>query len=336
MSAEHATDVFGAVHLGYVVIESQKFAEWHRFGAEAIGMHVDHLDHSTTRFRLDDHECRFLLTRGSAEDVVATGWEISDHAYFDEILRRARDRGVPAVEASPEEALRRGVERLWRLPGPKGIGQEIFTRPRRAENPVSMRSQGFVTGAAGLGHVAITSRQPGALHAYYSTLFDARLSDFIDESIAGVKLKIRFLRLNERHHSVAVANTRGVKIDPIRTNVQHLNIQVGTLEEMLASFERVTASGFDMSLSVGQHTNDRELSYYAKTPSGFDWEVGWNPIVVTPELESTWEPTTYEGISIWGHTPVGQTIVDKFTQFRMAVRNSREPEVTVPQFGGVA
>jgi hypothetical protein len=29
------------------------------------------------------------------------------------------------------------------------------------------------------------------------------------------------------------------------------------------------------------------------TPSGFEWEVGWNPIVVD---EKTWEPTTYQGV----------------------------------------
>ena len=59
-----------------------------------------------------------------------------------------------------------------------------------------------------------------------------------------------------------------------------------------------------MALSVGQHTNDKALSYYAMIPSGFEWEVGWNPIVVN---ESAWEPTKHQGISIWGHTPEGQT-----------------------------
>ncbi|MET3963103.1 2,3-dihydroxybiphenyl 1,2-dioxygenase [Marmoricola sp. OAE513] len=336
MSGFERPDVFGDVHLGYVVIETQKFAEWRRFGADAIGLHVDDVDNSSMRFRLDDHESRFLLQNGPAEDVVATGWEVDSHETFDEILRRAAERGLPAVEGSAEDAQLRGVERLWRLPGPKGIGQELFTRAVTTESPLSMLSSGFVTGEAGMGHVAITSREPETLHAYYGTLFDARLSDWIDEAISGVKLKIRFLRLNERHHSVAVANVRTVKIDPIRTRVQHLNIQAATLEDMVGSYERVKATGFDMALSVGQHTNDRELSYYAMTPSGFEWEVGWNPIVVTPELEATWEPTTYQGISIWGHTPVGQTVVDKLAQFKNAVRNGRAPEITVPELSGAA
>ena len=51
--------VFGNVRLGYVVIESRRFADWRRFGEDAVGMHCDEIDTGTMRFRLDDHQCRF-------------------------------------------------------------------------------------------------------------------------------------------------------------------------------------------------------------------------------------------------------------------------------------
>jgi hypothetical protein len=100
---------------------------------------------------------------------------------------------------------------------------------------------------------------------------------------------------------------------------------------MTASYQRVKELGFDMALGVGQHTNDKELSYYAITPSGFEWEVGWNPIVVD---ESTWEPATYQGISIWGHTPEGQTIVDKLVQFKNGARSLLHREDDIPALAG--
>ncbi|MFE5286004.1 VOC family protein [Nocardia sp. NPDC056611] len=326
--------VFGSVHLGYVVVQSNRLSDWRRFGADAIGLHVDALDRDTARFRLDDRACRFLVQRGPAEDVVALGWQIDDHEAFDRIIARVTDRGVPITEATPEQAVLRGVERLWRFAGPKGIVQEIFTVPVTTSEPLRMISTGWVTGEAGMGHVAILSREPEAMRAYYDTVFDSRLSDYIDENISGLKMKIRFLRVNERHHSIAIANIRGVKVDPIRTRVQHINIQSATLDDMLDSFQRVTDLGFRMQWSVGQHTNDRELSYYCMTPSGFELEVGWNPIVVGPELESTWEPTTYQGISIWGHKPVADTVLTKFAQFRQALATVRTPEITVPQLAG--
>ncbi|MER7793190.1 VOC family protein [Streptomyces sp. NPDC097640] len=331
MSTYDAPSVFGAVHLGYLVIETNRFADWRRFGTDAIGMHHDGLDAGLMRFRLDDHECRFLLRRGPAEDVVATGWHLDDHTTFERIEARVRAHGVPVVEGSAEEARTRGVERLLRFPGPKGIAQEICTTPVVSPEPLRMLASGWITGDSGMGHVAITSARPGLMRRYFSTVFDARLTDRIDETISGVKLRIRFLRVNERHHSLAIAAVRGLPIDPVHTRVQHLNIQAADLDDLARSYERVHELGFGMALSVGQHTNDKELSYYARTPSGFEWEVGWNPLVID---ESTWEPSTHQGISVWGHTPVGRTIVDKLAQFRLGARSLARPEKTVPALSG--
>ena len=326
--------VFGAVHLGYLVVESNKIGEWRRFGADAIGMHVDQLTEDVLRFRLDDRECRFLIQRGPAEDLMAVGWHIDDHETFDRIIKRVTDRDVPIKEGTPEECALRSVERLWRFAGPKGIVQEIFTTPMTSAKPLRMVSSGWVTGDGGMGHVAITSRDPLGIHRYYNTVFDSRLSDYIDENISGLTLKIRFLRVNERHHSIAVANVHGLNVDAVRTRAQHVNIQAASLEDMLGSFQRVTELGFKMAWSVGQHTNDKELSYYCVTPSGFELEVGWNPIVFTPDLEETWQVATHQGISIWGHKPVHDGVLSKLGQVRQAALNARSPEITVPALSG--
>lgn len=319
-------NVFGKVRLGYLIARTERFADWHRFASDAIGMHVDQVDRSATRLRLDDHTCRFLLLRGPEEDVSAFGWQVDDQATFEEVLRRVSDAGVPVSTGTDDEAALRGVARLARFPGPKGIAQEIFTGSATRCAPPPWRSK-FVTGEYGLGHVALTSKQPASIRGYYETVFDARLSDHIDETISGVKLKVRFLRLNARHHTVAVAGT-GPRLDPVRTRIQHVNVQVGQLDDMVGSYQRVTELGFRMAWGIGQHTNDRELSYYCVTPSGFELEVGWNPIVVD---EDTWTPTTHRGISIWGHTPVGETVIGKLHQFGRALASGMRHEASVPR-----
>ncbi|MGD1238511.1 VOC family protein [Mycobacterium seoulense] len=326
MSTIRKPSLFGSVHLGYVVIETNKISDWKRFGRDALGMHLDEMAPDTVRFRLDANECRVLLRRGPAEDVVALGWQLDGHATFDEISRRVADHGVPSVEGTDEDAKLRGVERFLRFPGPNGLAQEIYTTARTAPLSLDIPGSGFVTGASGMGHVALPTKKPHQMRGYYSHVFDARLSDYIDETINGLKLKIRFLRVNERHHSVAIGSVNALPVNPIRTRVQHVNVQVATLDDMVSSYQRVKELGFGMALSVGQHTNDKELSYYALTPSGFEWEVGWNPIVVD---EATWKPTTHQGISIWGHKPEGQTVIDKLNQFAVAARSLRHREDTV-------
>jgi 2,3-dihydroxybiphenyl 1,2-dioxygenase len=324
--------VFGKVHLGYLVIETEKFSDWRRFGRDAIGMHLDETRTDVMRFRLDDNTCRFLLQRGPAEDTIALGWELDDHATFETIEARVRSHGVPVTEGSTEDAALRGVERFARFPGPNGLTQEIYVNPRSGSETLRLAATGgFVTGPAGMGHVAIATKLPHQMRGYYSTVFDARLSDYIDETISGLKFKIRFLRVNERHHTVAIAATTCLPLNPIRTRIQHCNVQVGELNDMTMAHHRVKELGFDMALSVGQHTNDKELSFYAVSPSGFEWEVGWNPIVVD---ETTWEPTTHQGISIWGHTPEGQAIVDILGRFKTGAHSVLHRETTVPALAG--
>ena len=114
------------MHLGYIVVQTQRFSDWRRFGRDAIGMHCDETLSDVMRFRLDDNECRFQLQRGPAEDVAALGWQLDDHGSFDTVLDRVTRHGVPITAGTAEEAALCGVERLVRFPGPNGLTQEIF------------------------------------------------------------------------------------------------------------------------------------------------------------------------------------------------------------------
>lgn len=55
------------------------------------------------------------------------------------------------------------------------------------------------------------------------------------------------------------------------------------------------------------------------------------PLVID---EATWQPSTHQGISIWGHTPVGRTIIDKLDQFRLGGLSLARREDTVPSLSG--
>lgn len=331
MAAGVKPTLFGRVRLGYVVIESERLTDWRRFAEDGIGMHVDRDDRDSLRFRLDDHHARIRVQRGPAEDVVAVGWQVDDDTAFELLTSRVADAGVSAEQASPVQASALGVGRRLRVPGPKNLPQEIYTLGEGSPESLRLGASGFVTGTGGMGHIAITSRRPEMMRGYYANLLDARLTDYIDEKIHGVKLKIRFLRLNDRHHSVAVAATRPLRLDPIRTRIQHVNIQVADLEDVSASYERLRALGFSMAWGIGQHTNDRELSYYAITPSGFEWEVGWNPITID---EKTWKSKTIEGISVWGHRPEDERLSQALSQIRRGIASLVRSERTVPAIRG--
>ncbi|HJV00711.1 MAG TPA: VOC family protein [Burkholderiaceae bacterium] len=309
--------LFNAVRIAYLVVESDRLDDWRRFGEDALGMALAHRDASLLALRMDQHQRRLIVQAGDAEDVAAVGFQLRDQDALDEVLARLRQRQIAVTPSTPEQARVRGVAAFWQCTGPKGLQIELFTTPLLDDAPPRMRTSAFVTGASGMGHMAITSRQPEAMLAFWQEIFDARHSDDIVAHISGLTLDIRFLRLNPRHHSIAVACTRGRRMDPIRTRIQHFNLQAATLEDLTGAYVRCRELGYPIVLGMGQHTNDKELSFYVRTPSGFEIEFGWQPIVVD---EHDWRPSVHQGISIWGHRPQ-QTAADKLGELGRALRS---------------
>jgi len=317
--------VYGRVQLGYLLVESSRLADWKRFAADGIGMAVVENTESVVALRTDTH-ARRLIVRNSRNEDVAIGWQIEGDDALSTILRRLAARKIPVEEVTGEEAALRGVERFWRFRGPKKQTLELFTTPRLEAEPAKVIGGGFVTGARGLGHVAITTLKPDAMVKFWREIFDAKISDFIEDRISGVNLKITFLRVNPRHHSIAVAATKGLAMDPFATKIQHLEMQAATLDDVAAAYRRCRALGFKIAMAVGQHTNDRDVSFYAVTPSGFYFELGWSS--TGDEEGEAWPQIVHQGISVWGHKPQDHTLGDQLAQFRNGLMSLFRDEYT--------
>jgi extradiol dioxygenase len=61
--------------------------------------------------------------------------------------------------------------------------------------------------------------------------------------------------------------------------------------------------------TLGRHTNDKMISFYVTSPSGFNVEYGWGGRLITDE--STWNIRHYEATSIWGHGQPRSPAVDR-------------------------
>ncbi|MGO8920875.1 MAG: VOC family protein [Stellaceae bacterium] len=322
---EVTPSVYGAVRLGYALVESAHLADWKRFTVDGLGMAAVEQTETLLALRTDDHARRLMVRRADSEDVAALGWEVAGDAALEVILARLQARNVAVEKVEGEEAALRGVKRLWRFSGPKRLACELFTDPVLV-SALSPDTGGFVTGAGGMGHVAIMTRKPEAMIAFWRAIFDAKISDFVEQKISGLDFKFTFLRLNPRHHSIAVCATRGLAIDPIRTKIQHIEMQVATLDHVTEAYRRCRALGFKIGMSMGQHTNDRSVSFYTISPSGFYFELGWNPATIEDAME--WPQVTHPAISFWGHKPQHQTVGEKIAQLRAGVSSLFRSEYT--------
>ncbi|NHB10734.1 extradiol ring-cleavage dioxygenase [Burkholderia cepacia] len=320
------SSLFGRVRMGYLLAESARLREWTKFASEGLGLHVDTPDPRVVACRIDSHDRRLIIRAGTAEDVIAIGWQLDDREALELAVARISARGVRVEEGSKEEAALRGVKRFWFFAGPKKLRTELFTEPVISELPLRTSATGFVTGASGMGHVAVTTRQPEVMQQFWKDVFDARLSDEIEDRMQGLNLDFAFLRFNERHHSFATASTRGIRLNPLRTQIHHMNLQCASLDDVTQAYLRCRAMGYPIANAIGQHPNDRELSFYVQTPSGFEIELGWNPIVVD---EQTWRPAIYRGISLWGHRPENLSLGVRLGRVRRALASLMRPEFSV-------
>lgn len=314
-----------SLKLGYIVIESNKIDEWRIFAAEGLGLHVGQPDPDTLVFRLDDFERRFIVCRGSSEDVVSLGWQTDDPARMRAHLTANQ---VATANGHPQSAATRGVDGFFSYGGPKGLRMEFFEAPKRTNAPLLMKNrEGFYTGDGGLGHAVMTTRFPEKLRKDFETLLGARLSDTITDKLQGVEMELTFLHLNERHHSLAIAATKGLRIDPLKRRIQHIMIEAKSLDDVSEAYTRCKKLGYRIAMSMGRHPNDKGISFYVVSPSGVEFELGCETVRI--QDEANWAPQQYRGTSTWGHKPEFKpSTIEKLGTLWNAIRSLSQKEPT--------
>jgi 2,3-dihydroxybiphenyl 1,2-dioxygenase len=244
---------------------------------------------------MDSHAGRLFVEPGPSDDVSAIGWEVKDAAALADVVRRVESYGAPVTAGTPEEAARRGVAALVKFQDPAGIPTEVFHGPEKAAEPFrsELVHSAFVAEERGLGHVVVTAKSKEESTRFYETALGFRLSDHIRCEYFGFHVDLSFFHANTRHHSLAIGEGQ-------KRRIHHFMLEVGAMDDVGLCFDRALRAGVPIMQTLGRHPNDRMFSFYAKTPSGIQFEFGWGGRDVD---DATWEPTTHDRISEWGHHP---------------------------------
>jgi 2,3-dihydroxybiphenyl 1,2-dioxygenase len=286
----------GVAQLGYLGFEVKDPAAWEAFATGVLGLAVvDRREGGAFGLRMDRYRERFFLRPGETDDLTVVGWQVPDEASLAELTARLRAAGFDVTEASPEEAAERQVERLVKLRDPAGIPTELFHGRAEEQEPFAspLVRSGFLADERGLGHVVLRAGSLAESMRFYCDLLGFRLSDRIVTTVYGHAVDMAFLHANTRHHSVALG-------ERLEKRLHHFMIEVRSMDDVGLAFDRALRAGVRIAQTLGRHPNDRMFSFYAVTPSGFQFEVGWGGREVD---DATWVPATYDHISEWGHHP---------------------------------
>lgn len=277
--------------LGYITITASDPGAWRAYGEDLGAMVVDGDD--WLGLRLDERPYRVVVAEG-ADGLDAAGWELADATALDQAVSELEAAGITITEASAQDCERRRVRGVVRATDPSGFALELFHGPLQDHQPwVSPTGVSrFVTGALGMGHIVLGTPALDASLAFYVDVMGFRVSDYWRPDGDDVV----FLRCNRRHHSLAL-------VPAAEPALYHFMVEAGTLDDVGRTMDRHLGAGIGVSMGLGRHTNDEMVSFYSRSPSGFDVEFGHGGVLVD---EATWTVGEITAPSSWGHhRPVG-------------------------------
>jgi len=227
---------------------------------------------------------------------VAIGWECTGEEAWARARRAIDDAGVHTEGGNGPTAWCRD---WFACTDPSGFRCEFFYGGKRdpASQFVSPRGVSFVTGEQGMGHVLVFASASAKSLDFFSRVlgFQVREAKSADDGT----LQAVFLSPNQREHCLALLGKDET------SRLGHVLIEVSDLDAVGRAMDRCLDGLAPMTVSLGRHWNDQMVSFYLRTPSGFDIEYGCGGRRVAPETWSRGEAGGTGLMSSWGHRRVG-------------------------------
>ena len=288
----------GVSRLAYLGADATDLAAWKKFSTEVMGLQVAAESNDRRLYlRADERHHRLSIHAGDEDDITYVGWELANHRALEETASVLESNGIKVESATSDELAERCVLELAHFTCPYtdvrmelAVGNEVALYPRF----ISTRDlSGFVMGEQGLGHVVLLTSDVQGSAEFYVRALGFGISDYVlfpDGRPFGA-----FLHCNPRHHSLALVS---MPIGP-RKRMQHLMMEHNSLDDVGQSYDLCVERKITKS-SLGRHPDDRGLSFYFHSPSGWLFEYAWQLRTVDPK---NWVTERYMmGVDNgWGH-----------------------------------
>jgi 2,3-dihydroxybiphenyl 1,2-dioxygenase len=274
--------------MGYFWVGSSKLDDWSSFAISQLGLQAVDRGGAMRAFRMDDRKQRLIVDGGLTDGERFFGWEVADATALDTLAGRLEEAGVAVRRESAAVANQRCVAEVISFRDPAGNRVEAFHGGQIADEPFrpGRNIGGFRTGAQGMGHAVLLMPDIDAALTFYRDLLGFRISDFM-----GPPVSVYFMRVNTRHHSLAIAQSP-------RGGMHHLMMEFYSLDDVGQSYDIAQQEEDRVLVKFGRHSNDFMTSFYMRAPSEFLIEHGWGGREVSPD----WQPVELASLaSFWGH-----------------------------------
>ena len=291
------------LEIAYLGIDCRRPAETGAYLRDVVGlMPGEPRDGLASTWRVDGKAARVWLREAPHDDAACIGFEAVGAAAYERTLARLDRAGIDCTPLGAARKAERQVEEGVSMPTPWGVPLEVVRGLADAETPFASAHypEGFVTAGQGFGHVVFVVGSAEAYEASRRFAIDAlglKLSDRLRMPMGPIEMNVSFLHCNPRHHSLAIAF---VPMPDVPQKLHHVNFEVSSVPPVGAAYERALTSGTPIANTIGQHENDRMVSFYSVSPGGWRVEVGATGRTIGDDWDDT---PVYDRISHWGHQP---------------------------------
>ena len=285
--------------LGYLGITTPDLDAWERFATDVVGTETIRRTedgHDVLYLKIDERTWRLAVHEGPDEALAYVGWEVAGKHDLEALVDAVEATGATVKRVDASDARARGVVELVRFEDPAGTPLEAFyghDYDFRFTSPLGMQ---FVTDPCGLGHVFISVTEFDECVDFYCSALGFKVSDFADLG----PVHVTFLRCNPRHHSLALRDATS-PVPPAAggaPRLSHVMFEVTRQDDVGRALDRCGELGYALTRTIGRHSNDQMFSFYVKSPSDFDVEIGHGGLLIDDE---SWTPRRQIGDDYWGH-----------------------------------
>jgi 2,3-dihydroxy-p-cumate/2,3-dihydroxybenzoate 3,4-dioxygenase len=219
------------------------------------------------------HHCLALVEGPSG--VISSAFSVADQDALSAAESELEGAGFTVHRGSAEEARSRRVREFIAFDDPFGNRLELVSQQESISRPVAFARPAGITE---FGHLCLDAPDVYAAHRFWSTRFNAKVSDWIGDGAC-------LLRIDPVHHKLAVF--KGAE-----PGLCHINFQVESIDDVFRSWHFLLEHGVEIEMGPGRHPQSTAVFLYFLGPEGFTYEYSFG--VRRIEDDAAWRPRTFD------------------------------------------
>jgi 2,3-dihydroxy-p-cumate/2,3-dihydroxybenzoate 3,4-dioxygenase len=269
----------------YVRLGTANLDEAVRYATQILGLELARRERGSAYLRSDDRDHTLVYVAGSPGDHVVA-FEVAGARELDAAAAELDNAGHRVRAGTRAECEQRHVDAFVTFQDPSGNVIELVARPAHSGRRYFPSRD---AGISGFSHIGLHSIAPRKDEQFWTTLCNARVSDWIGEA--------PLLRIDPVHHRVALFPSK-------RTGVQHINHQVESIDDIMRSYYFLREKNVRIRFGPGRHPTSGAMFLYFEGPDGMIYEYSSGVRMITDEDHIPRQfPAVNSSFCAWGAVP---------------------------------